>query len=1004
MRDLMPKLNLCSATTLVRMAGCFALALACPAVTRAAETEIGMRKVPPTPAAEALKTFELHRGLKLEQVAAEPLVASPVAAAFDENGRLYVAEMLDYPESQNKSVGRVRILVDTDGDGRFDRSEIFADGLPFPSGLACFNGGVFVGSTPDLLFLKDTDGDLRADERRVVFTGFGNAVNFVPARVFNGFPWGLDNRFYGVSSRNAGVVKRPGGGDESWDLRGKDFSFDPRTLALRPESGSAQFGVTFDDFGRRFVCSNSNHLILVMYDYRYGARNPFYDLPRPLLDIPVDGPAARVFRLSPEESWRVMRTQWRMAGKAKGPTEGGHTSGYFTSASGVTIYRGDALPEEFRGNAFVGEPANNLVHRKRLRPEGVGLAAFRPDEEKETEFLRSRDTWFRPISFVNGPDGALYILDMYRELIEEPLSIPPDIVRHYATGEGSDRGRIYRVVPEGFHQPPLPKLTAASSVELVRHLENTNGWYRDTAARLIYERQDRSCADALARLVQSSKDPVAQIRALYALDGIGELNAMHLMTALGSGHAEVREHAACLAERFLGPEAGKPAPEGERAALRRRLLALATDPADRVRYQLAFTIGSLTPGGDATEALCRVLERDVANKWISAAVLSSLGNNVGDFFARVTSTDTLALGDPGRAFLAQMLTIVGARARPGEMALAVRFLASLADAKIRLTLVTEFQAGLKRGGISLAQADPDGRLAATVEAAAQIARDAAQPLARRVSAIQLLAAERTATADKSLFELLRPAEPQKIQIEAIAALGERAGNPAEELVKRWRGFTPRVREEAIKILVARPDRARTLLAALRKGELGPADLSAGQTQALVHHPDAEVRQEAAQVFARAAGDRAKVIDEYRAALALRPDAVRGKTIFANACASCHRLERVGFELGPDLRGVRSHGRESILIDVLDPNRKLDSAYTFYQIETSGAQTLLGTVADETPTSITVKQAFGNQTVVSRGGIVKMQSLGRSMMPDGLENAIGSPQAMADLLEYIVQVE
>ena len=369
-----------------------------------ASQAIEIMKARPLTAAEAMGTFELHSGLRLELAAAEPLVTSPVAMAFDENGRLYVAEMIDYPEAQNKSMGRIRLLEDRDGDGRFETSALFAEGVPFPSGLACSNGGVFVASTPEVIFLKDTNADRRADVREVVFTGFGTKVDFIPARVFNGFVWGLDNRLYGATSRSGGLVSSAKAAKDTAavDLRGKDFSFDPRSLTLRPESGVAQFGVTFDDFGRRFICSNSNHLIMVMYEHRYAARNPFYELPRPLVDIPVDGPAARVFRLSPEESWRVMRTQWRVAGKARGPTEGGHTSGYFTSAGGVTIYRGDALPPEFRGDAFVAEPTNNLVHRKKFRPDGVALAAFRPNDERDTEFLRSRDTWFRPVNFANG--------------------------------------------------------------------------------------------------------------------------------------------------------------------------------------------------------------------------------------------------------------------------------------------------------------------------------------------------------------------------------------------------------------------------------------------------------------------------------------------------------------------------------------------------------------------------------------------------------------------------
>ena len=971
-----------------------ALALGAPT---ASFGDSSITRFPPVPPAEAAGTFELHAGLRLELVAAEPLVASPVAISFDENGRLYVVEMTDYPD--HRHLGRIRLLESSRGDGNFDRSTVFAEGLSWPAGIMCYGGGVFVSCPPDILFLKDTHGDGKADIRRRVFTGFGNTVTLIhPDMQMNGFVWGLDNRVYGATSLNGGIVSPVDvAGAEPLDLRGKDFSFDPRAAqpALREESGTVQFGITFDDFGRRFVCGNSNHLVMVMYDYRYAARNPLVELPRALFDIPPDPPAARVFRLSPEESWRVLRTHQRVAGIYPGDTEGGHSSGYFTSACSVTVYRGAALPPAFYGNVFVAEPANNLVHRKILLPDGVAFQGFRDPAEKETEFLRSRDVWSRPVNLANGPDGALYVVDMYREMIEDPFAIPPDILKHYEIGAGRDRGRIYRVVGEGFRQPAWPRLGSAKTQDLVALLESPNGWTRDTASRLIYERRDRSCTGLLAKMARSSTLPAARVRALWALQGLGKLTDVCAVTAMGDESADVREQGVRLAEYLLGGGA-----RAAGAALRARLVSMAGDPAIRVRYQAAFSLGELAQGRDATEALFHILLRDMDNSWVRAAVLSSVREDVGGFLALAGASPAMN-SRVGTDFVGRLLELMGARGRRPEMTEAVLFLASIGDSGLRLTLFNDFSLGLRKAGVALRAADPDGSLSGTLRSAAGVAADPNAADEIRVSAVQLIAQDSATVPDSVLLALLDPREPQRIQIEAVAALGGSEGNPAAELVRHWTGFTPGVRQEAMRVLMSHPERTMVLLAAIRDNVIRSSDLTANQAQILHNHPDARVREEAARVLAQTNANRQKVIDSYAVALTLPADAAHGKKVFGAICAACHLLEGVGSELGPNLLGVKAHGKDSIMVDILDPNRKIDPEFLFYQIKTKAGD-LLGAVADETPTSITVKQAWGSRTVVPRSEIVRMQSIGQSMMPDGLENAV-SKQDMADLLEYLVGV-
>ncbi|MGL4461094.1 MAG: PVC-type heme-binding CxxCH protein, partial [Planctomycetia bacterium] len=347
-------------------------------------------RIPGKSPAEAVKAFEVQAGFTMDPVAVEPLTTDPVDAAIDENGRLFIVEMRGYPFPEKMGdapIGRVRVLTDGDGDGVFDKAETLVDELSWPTGVALWKGGCFVACAPDVLYCKDTNGDGKADVRKTVFTGFdrSNVQGLV-----NNLKWGLDGKIYIASGSNGGEIKTVD--DPKAPLvsaRGRDLRFDPATGVLEALAGSAQFGMCFDDWGNRFLCSNSNHAIEVVARSEYLARNPFLPAPSLLQSIAKEGGAAVVHRISQAEPWRVVRTRRRAAsGVAFAATEL-VPAGYFTSATGVTVYRGSAYPEAYRGNLFVGDVGSNLIHRKTLKPNGVPLVAERADEN--TEFVRSTD-------------------------------------------------------------------------------------------------------------------------------------------------------------------------------------------------------------------------------------------------------------------------------------------------------------------------------------------------------------------------------------------------------------------------------------------------------------------------------------------------------------------------------------------------------------------------------------------------------------------------------------
>jgi putative membrane-bound dehydrogenase-like protein len=967
---------------------------------QAAEPELTAKDLPRAPfvpPAEALKTIRFKKGFHVELVTAEPNVESPVAMAFDERSRLFVVEMIDYSERREikPHLGRIRLLEDTHGTGVFDKSSVFADNLPWPTAVFCYNGGIFVGATPDILYLKDTDGDGKADVREVVFTGFAEGMERINVQeMLNSFNWGLDNRIHGATSGDGGQIKslrHPEAG--ILDLRGRDFAIEPRTMSMVSEAGGGQHGLSFDDYGRRFTCNNSDHIRLFMYDDRYAARNPYCTMPPSLTSIAADGPAAEVFRISPEEPWRVIRTRWRVAGLVSGPVEGGgRSSGYFTGATGITIYRGNAFPAEFLDNAFIGECAGNLLHRKLLLPDDVGLKAQRAADESNVEFLASTDDWFRPVQFANAPDGTLYVIDMHREIVEHPWSLPENIKKFLDLNSGAECGRLFRIVPDGFKQPPLPRLDRAGTTQLVAELENRNGWHRDTAARLLYERQDPAAVPALTKLAAESKFPLARMHALYALAGLGALTATGVERALGDQDSWVRVHALRLAEKFArDPAAG---------SLWRKTGSLAGDPSNQVRYQLAFTLGEFT-NAPISAALAQIARRDAASPWIESAVLSSLSGCAGEVFGAVLSDQGFCKSEGGQSFLRQLVGVIGAKKETADLRSVMEYIPRLEDPALGFSILRSLGEGLRRSGASLARIAPAGYLEPIFGKAEKVAADRQAPELARVEAVRMLGLADFDRAQWVLVGLLTPPEPEPVQLAAISTLS-RFGQPqvAADLLQHWADFSSRARSQTVGALLARSDRALALLQAIAAKQVDPSALTTAQVRFLRNHAQTDVRQLALKVFpATAPNQRQAVVEAFQPALKLKGDAAKGGEIFVQRCTSCHRLSGAGYTLGPDLVSVKSNGKEKLLVSILDPNREVAPQYIAFEVETKDDESYVGIMVNETPAGLTIRQAYGKEDVIPRSNIRRMRSQKLSLMPEGLEQGL-SQQDLANLLEYV----
>lgn len=958
-------------------------------------------RIPPQELPEALQGFRTHVDFRVTLAAAEPLIRDPVAIAFDTRGRMFVVEAPEYnqyaTEQKTKHRGAVKLLEDTNGDGRFDRATVFAKNLNYPTAIACYGGGVFIGAAPDILFCIDEDGDGQADNTDVIFTGFG--TDPAGERHINSMRWGLDNRFYLSTSGGGGDVRVAGEEESSAvSVRGRCFVFDPRDLTrFELTSGGGQHGMCFDDWGRRYICSNGVPMELHMFDDRYLERNPYVAVSSTAVGIAPHGKHTQLFRISPPEPWRVARTKLRAA-SAKGDYEGGAPFGFFTAATGVTVYRGDAWPSEYRGDILVGEPANNLIYRARPQPSGLSLTTHRTDAGQE--FLASSDIWFRPVQFAHGPDGTLLVIDMYREMIEGAEFLPAEILQHLDAGSGVDRGRIYRIAPTNFSQRQIPPLALQSSLELVAFLEHPNAWHRDTAARLLYQRQDRSVVAALETLAQGSSLPQGRLQALYTLDGLGALTADILLAQFDDPHAHVRRHAVRLAEQFVNAS----------PLIVTRLNNMVDDPESIVRYQLAFSLGAL-PVPTKARALTALARQSAGDSWMELAIHSSLHDGLGAVLENLATDANYAVTDVGLQFLESLAGQIGKQQKADDLAVVFRLIRSMSSAE--KNLITTIVKGLAPlDGSPLAtqlSAATAGRVAeVTREILAQaivVSQDLEQPINQRVAGIQLLSLGAIKRLQDVFESLLAPEQPPAIQAAAIETLSTWHEETAPRLlIDRWQILSPTLRSQANEVLFSQPNWIPLILDALESQTIAVSDLEPARWQQLAGHPDKALRTRAASLQQTSSQrDRNEVLEEYRTALRLKPDQARGKILFQKHCTACHRLDGEGHDIGPSLLTVRNRSTETILYHVIAPNREVDPRYLNYLVYTHDGRTLTGMIATETATSITLKRAGNDSLTVLRKDIDELQSTGLSLMPEGLEKELGH-QAMADLIGYVSLAE
>lgn len=970
---------------------------------------------------DALSTFELEPGFKIELVADEPLISDPVDMEIDEYGRLYVVEMHGYPLDK-KGSGKIKLVSDSNGDGRMDKSIVFAEGLTLPNSIMRWKKGVLVTDAPYVFYFEDTNNDGHSDIKDTMLTGFALSN---PQHNLNNPVLGIDNWIYlGHEGAVATQTYKEEFGDPGTEIYYPDHPNSPRlaknasgrSVRFRPDenlleatSSNTQFGHTFDAWGHHFLVSNANHIIQEVIAGSYLKRNPELVVSEATQSLSDHKNAAEVFPITKNPEHQLLTDV-----------------GVITSACGITDYLGGAFPAPFDSVTFVAEPVSNLVHVDRINENGTTFTASRIHPNKE--FLASTDSWFRPVNMYIGPDGALYIVDYYRQIIEHPEWMGEEVVKSGKLYNGSDKGRIYRITPDNAKSAEWIKglkLGNETDEQLVNELSNANIWWRLNAQRLLVDHANKQVVTALIKMAQNTSSALGRLHAMWTLEGMGELPSEVIQQALKDAVAGVRENAIKLAELHLSD-----APE-----LQNALLSLKGEQDAKVRYQLLSSLGSVnTP--QAAEVRNKLLFKDLNDEWVQVAALSASSSQTASLLKAVI--DSFKQDVPAYASLTKRLsTMIGASGKPEVIHQLIQrsvITGSEKQAHWQAALLQGIAQGLKtqkkysffKGEqeqlIQTLFQNPSVQVRdASLEVlkviglqnnlsvkkakdkAVVIAGDQTQPEDKRVEAINFIALANPAPYAGLLEKLISPAEPSSVQVAATKTLSVIPDNTVSQyLLTQWSDLTPEIRDAAINTFMVNPGRIAILLDAIAAGKIQPAAIGWPRSVRLMAQSDLKLRERARKLLTKDETERTKVNKEYQRSLTLKGNTDNGKNIFFKNCSSCHQIRGdLGVNFGPDLGTIHNWSADAIMANIVAPNLSISSGFDLWAVELKDGGSFQGIISAETPAAITVKNAGREEKTIRRADIKSIKALNMSSMPTGLEKQINQQQ-MADLIAYLKQ--
>jgi len=939
---------------------------------------------PPLSPEQAVAKMTVPSGFSVEVVAAEPDIVNPVAMTFDEKGRIWVTESFEYPRFEpGPGRDRIKVLEDTDQDGKIDKVTIFAEGLNIPSGIAVGYGGVWVANAPDILFLQDTDGDLKADKREVVVTGFGRTdTHELP----NSLTWGPDGYLYGLNGVfNHSHVKHRG---EEFKFTCAMFRIDPRTreFELFCEGTSNPWGIAFDPNGQAFVSAcvidHLWHLTETGYYHRQG------------------GPY-------PEHTWKIgsiVNHKHQMA-----------------AYCGIEYFDSDAYPQEYRDCLYMGNIHGGCVNVDVLQRDGsTYFAKPRPD------FVTANDIWHMPVAQKTGPDGCLYVLDWYDRYhcYQDARARPGDVDRL--------KGRLYRVRYENTPRAQPFDLTKESDDQLIARLASPNRFYRDQAQRVLSERASTDAIPKLEAVVlDESASQKTRLHALWALIGARQLREAFTLTLLSHDHPQLRRWAV----RYQGTIAS------DNPQIAQRVGDLADDVSPDVRLQVAI----LAPQVDylpTVPTLLEVLHHSPKDKLIphivwqnlhpqlehqtpeyltlmqqapyaqSEAALSLLPRAAGRILStpglpveHVASLVKLLASQPGQAKqLAACLERIAAQTQSRE--LTGERLAQL-KSELAESLSQVIQAGVKHPGYyhaaNLALAWNDSQAMKIVP---QVFASANQPTDRRVAALDAMLSAGHPQATDMVTRYLQSSSQDRDEIgRVIQTLGKSDSQViATLLLEQLETLSAENRPKAIEVLLQRPAWTLMLLSQIESGKLPKDILSVNQLQRLVSTSSSEVGERIAAIYGtiRSGRDPSRtfiVAKMRRLVTSGEGDPHRGIEVYNKLCGQCHKLHGKGQEVGPEITVNGRGNLEQLLSNVFDPSLVIGKDYQAVNVLTVDGRVLSGLLVEDSPSRVVLKLQGGKLETIARDDVDAMKTSDTSLMPEGIEKQL-SQEEILDLFAYL----
>ncbi len=984
------------------------------------QTESGTAAVD---AEHALSTFKVPPGFKIELVAAEPMIAGPVDMEIDEYGNFYVVEMPGYPLDKSGS-GKIILLKDTDGDGRMDKRTVFAKGLMLPNGILRWKKGILITDAPNVLYLEDTNGDGVAEIRDTMLTGFSLSNPHVNV---NNPVYGIDNWIYlahrgaisirnyekefGDKGREVYFPANPGAIRLPQNAGSHSVRFRPEGFKLEMTANRAQFGQTFDAWGRYLLAENGNHSYQEVVPNRYLRRNPDLFISEATQSLSDHGNVSEIFPITKIPERQLFSGV-----------------GVMTSSSGITSYLGGIFPAPYDKNiTFVCESVSNLVHVDVLNDDGASFKSSRV--LPNSEFLASTDAWSRPVNMYVGPDGALYVLDYYRQIIEHPEWMSEEAVKAGGLYNGNDMGRIYRITPTSTPAAEWMKglkLGSETSESLVEKLSSPNVWWRLNAQRLLVDRSDKTAVPALIKMVKNNSSSFGRLHAIWTLEGMGMMDPEVIVNTLKDPIAGVRENAVKIAEIHL-----KSSPE-----LSRALLSMVDDPDAKVRYQLLLTLG-FVHNPQSAEVRNKILIRDISDKWVQIAAISASSSETVPLLKMVI--EKYKHDVPAYSSLVQRLTtMVGVSGTPATvhqfiqnatapdpgkrklwqgamlegLAMGMETRKSKANENInafkseQAVLIRAFfenpEKGIRDASLHFLNVIglSDQVLTQTaMNRCVSIAGNKSLSAARRTEALNFLALRDVNPHIPFLKSFLSPGEDLSIQLAALKTLITIGNNSiCDYLLQQWPALTPELREVAIGAFLVNPERVAILLDAIESGKVTPASLGWVRTAKLMSYTDDKLRKRARSLLAK--NDEAQVNKDYQSALQIEGDTLKGKMVFLQNCGRCHQVRNtMGIAFGPDLGTVHNWLPQNIMANILAPNLSIAAGFDLWEVDLKNGKSLQGIISSETSAAITLKSGPGIETVINRQDITSLRSVNVSAMPSGLEKDISQEQ-MADLIAYL----